>query len=50
MTYGFPKIAQCDNRKEFINQKMNKFWTENNVLLKHSGPMHPQTNGQIERC
>lgn len=49
LNFGFPKILQCDNGKEFINKNILEFWEQNKVIVKRSRPRHPQTNGQVER-
>jgi transposase InsO family protein len=46
---GPPKIIQCDNGKKFCNSEMDRLAKEFNIIVKHSRPRHPQSNGEIER-
>ena len=48
MLYGFPKILQYDNGKEFVNSEMENFLNEYKITKKNSRPRNPQTNGQVE--
>ncbi|KAF7685279.1 Transposon Tf2-8 polyprotein [Cucumispora dikerogammari] len=42
-------IIQSDNGKEFINKEMSDFCERFLIVFKHSRPIYPQANGQIER-
>ena len=44
-----PKIIQCDNAKEFTNKIIEEYAEKENVIIIHSRPRHPQTNGSLER-
>ena len=39
----------CDNGKEFKNKKFIKYCKINNITLLHGRPLHPQTQGVVER-
>ena len=44
-----PKIIQCDNAKEFSSSIIEEYINKENIIMIHSRPRHPQTNGSIER-
>ena len=46
--FGYPKILQTDNGKEFKNEVINNFCLDQDIKLIHSSPYHPQTNGTVE--
>ena len=46
--FGFPKIFQVDNGGEFSNKFLDSYCEKNIILLIHSNPYHPQTNGAYE--
>ena len=46
--YGFPEILQSDNRKEFVNQKVENYLSKNNIKFIHGRPYHPQSQGSVE--
>ena len=46
--FGYPKILQTDNGKEFKNELLKNFCIDKEIKLIHSSPYHPQTNGACE--
>ena len=46
--FGKPKILQVDNGGEFDNRIIKNYCTDNNIIIVHSSPYHPQTNGACE--
>lgn len=47
---GAPKYLQTDNGKEFINETLNQFLINNNIIRIRGRPRHPQNQGQVERA
>ncbi|XP_008178550.1 KRAB-A domain-containing protein 2-like [Acyrthosiphon pisum] len=50
LTFGAPKILQCDNGREFVNSIINEIkelWPE--CIIVHGRPRHLQSQGSIER-
>ena len=48
LSFGVPKILQCDNGGEFKNSLLENYCINNNIKLIFSSPYHPQTNGACE--
>ncbi len=46
LLFGAPRILQCDNGPEF-GQELALLCKEFNVLLIHSSPHHPQSQGIV---
>ena len=46
--YGEPNILHCDNGREYKNQFLKIYFTNNNINLNHSGVKHPTTNSVVE--
>ena len=46
--YGFQEILQSDNKKEFVNQKVENYLSKNNIKFIHRRPYHPQSQGSDE--
>ena len=46
--YGFSEILQSDNRKEFVNQKVENYLSKNNIKFIHGRPYHPQIQVSVE--
>ena len=47
--YGFPRIVQSDNGKEFVNQVVEELLQLLNVEHRLSTRYHPEANGRVER-
>ena len=47
--YGVPEKILTDNGGEFINKKFKKYCKNNDIILIHGRPQHPQTQGAVER-
>ena len=46
---GEPKVLQCDNGTEFINETIKNYLKGKNIQFIHGKPYHPQSQGLIER-
>ena len=47
--FGFPKILQSDNGKEFVNKIIEKLLQVSGVTKRLTSPYHPRANGLSER-
>ena len=46
--YGFPEILQSYKGKEFVNQKVKKYLSKNNIKFIYGRSYHPQSQGSVE--
>ena len=46
---GLPRSIQSDRGSNFTAKLFHQVWSELNVVVKHSSPYHPQSQGAIER-
>lgn len=47
--FGYPLTLKTDNAKSFTSVEFNKYMEEHGITLRHSTPLWPESNGQIER-
>jgi transposase InsO family protein len=47
--FGFPKIIQSDNGKEFVNGLVKQLTSLNSTIHRLTTPYHPRANGLAER-
>ena len=45
--FGKPKIFHSDNGREFQNKMTKQFCEDENIIIKHGNPYHPQSQGAI---
>ena len=48
--HGIPKMVVSDNGPQFKSEQYETFAKEYGFIPVYSSPMHPQSNGQVERC
>lgn len=47
--FGLPRLCVSDNGPPFMSQELISFFSGNGVMIKHSPPYHPKSNGYAER-
>lgn len=47
--YGLPKMIVSDNGPPFNSFDFSQFCKKHDIILEHSPPYHPQSNGLAER-
>ena len=48
--HGCPRIVITDNGREFKNEQMAAWFRSANIEHRFTTPLHPQTNGKVERA
>ena len=47
--YGKPRVLLSDNGREFCGRSLIAYCRTRGIILRHSAPYRPQTNGRVER-
>ena len=47
--HGLPKTLKSDNAANFTSQEFESYLQKNGIVHKHTTPLHPAANGEVER-
>ena len=49
VTHGLPFSVKTDNGPQFVSESFKNFMSENGITHRHTTPLWPQANGEVER-